>query len=189
MSDEFQPPASGSTSPPSPTTKAIRERTYRDWFGDRWDDVKGIGGAVMLTIRFFVWIFDLDDGAGSIDWRKASPSATKLAGLSMVIVGLYVVVHRCQIVQAANAGGCGTDAALNTMIIAGVTALFGRAMWKAFLARNTFSSSTSAAASVSYARRDENVSIEETKRVIQERHPEDGSPPRSLPATGATVPE
>lgn len=189
MSDELEPPAPGSAPPPSPTTKAIRERTYRDWFGDRWDDVKAIGGALMLTIRFIVWIFDLDDGAGSIDWRKAAPSATKLSGLAMVLVGLWVVIHRCQLVLAANAAACGTDAALNALMIAGVTALFGRAVWKAFLARNTFSTSTTAAASVTYARRDENISIEETRRIIEERNVEDGSPPRSMPATGATEPE
>lgn len=171
--DEFQPPAPGSVPSPSPATKAIRERTYRDWFGDRWDDVKAIGGALMLTIRFLIWIFDLDDGAGSVDWRNAAPSATKFAGLSMVFVGLWVIQRRCDLARAFSKPElCGTDAALNAMIIAGVTALFGRALWKAFLNRNMFTTST-AATSTSSLREERKIDV----RFTSDGVPAESNPP------------
>lgn len=144
---------------PSPLTKAIRARTYRDWFGDRWTDVQGVGCALMLTIRFVVWVFDLDDGTGSTDWRKSSPSATKLAGLGMVLVGLATIREKAD-----------TTAALNTLVIAGVSALFGRSMWKGFLARSLFSSSATASAATSYSR-----------QVIDAHYTVDGIPATSNP--------
>jgi hypothetical protein len=116
--------------------------------------VKAIGGALMLTIRFIVWVFDLDDGSGAVDWRKASPSATKIWATAIVAVALWTIIANC---RAPAPAICGTNAALNILIIAAVSALFGRAMWKAFLLRNQINQSAAASASVAYERKDLNT--------------------------------
>lgn len=118
---------------------------------------------LMLVVRFVVWVTDLDDGAGSADWRKSSPSITKLAGAACVVVGL----------RAMTKGQGSINAASNALVVAGITALFGRSMWKLWLGRNSWASSVSAA-------HQRNELVEE-RRSIDIRYTIDGVPARSLP--------
>lgn len=84
------------------------------------------GNGLMLGARWLVWFLDLDDGSGTKDWRKATPSAVKMCGLASVIVALYAVVKALEVTVA--------QIGLATM---GISALFGRSMWRSYLHRPT----------------------------------------------------
>lgn len=88
-------------------------------------------GYLELAYRCCVYAADLDDGSGSRDWRASSLSATKLCGYLCVFAGLLITLLQ----RAATVNG-------NTLVAMGMTALFGRMMWKNWLGRNTWASST-----------------------------------------------
>ena len=96
--------------------------------------------------RWCIYAADLDDGSGNTDWTRSSLSATKLCGYMTVLVGLVITVKELK----ASAGA-------NTLIAMGITALFGRSMWKTWLGRNTWTSHTIATES------------RETKEIIERR--------------------
>lgn len=97
------------------------------------------GRVLMLAVRFLLWLTDMDDGKGSIDWRETSPSATKILGAASVVVGLWIM-----------AASKKADGAAVGLVALGMTAVFGRSMWKLWLGRNTWTNAISASAS--YAR-------------------------------------
>lgn len=85
-----------------------------------------------LAYRWCVYAVDLDDGNGQTDWRRSALSATKLCGYLCVFVGLgLTVVHR------------GASAGANTLVAMGISALFGRSVWRNWLARNQWASTVS----------------------------------------------
>lgn len=84
--------------------------------------------------RYCVFAADLDDGSGTHDWKKSSLSATKLAGYAAVFVGLGIAIATKQVTPA-----------INFLVTAGISALFGRSIWKTWLMRNTFATSISEA--------------------------------------------
>lgn len=125
---------------------------------------------LVLVVRFIVWGADLDDGTGSDDWRKASPSLTKVGGIACVYIGLRVVLIKLD-----------STIALNIIILGGMSALFGRFMYKTFILNNKSNST------LTEIHKTEKIDVNITKKIIEERHIEDGSAPTSLPPVGAEV--
>jgi hypothetical protein len=82
-----------------------------------------------LSYRWAIYCTDLDDGSGSRNPRASSLSATKLCGYLCVFAGLLIAILQ----RAATVNG-------NTLVAMGMTALFGRMMWKNWLGRNTWTS-------------------------------------------------
>ena len=69
------------------------------------------------AIREPIWAFDADGGTGD-----GSPSATKIAGYVLLFLAAYAVVR-----------GKPISVTQLAMAIAGVSALFGRSIWRTYL--------------------------------------------------------
>jgi hypothetical protein len=123
------------------------------WSADWWARLP------MLAVRFLLWITDMDDGSGSGDWERSSPSATKVLGAAAVLVGLWIMA----VTRRA-------DGAAVSLVALGITAVFGRSMWKLWLARNTWSSALQSNVSASYAK---NEAVHHTI-IEMRRHVDDG---------------
>lgn len=80
--------------------------------------------------RYAIFAVDLDDGSGSRDWKKSSLSATKLCGYLAVLAGIGIVIAKKDVTTP-----------INFLIMMGISALFGRSMWKTWLMRNQFATS------------------------------------------------
>ncbi len=79
----------------------------------------------------------------------------------------------------------------NTLILAFLSGAmaFGKSVMNHLIEKLTISGVSTQSDARSLDRTEVDVNINETRRLTEERHVEDGSPPRSMPPVGVTEPE